>query len=561
MPYLKIDQLTVRYPFQQEDVLKDVDVTINSGETVLILGPSGGGKSTLALTLNGIIPRSMEVEMQGSVTLAGETLDKWNLREISQRVGILFQDPETQFCMQTVEDEILFGLENLHLSKQEMDKRLERSLRLVGLTDWRKASLHELSGGMKQKVGIACLVAMDPEVFILDEPTANLDPVGTEEIFDLLISIARELNKTLIFIEHKLDYLLPHIERVIMLDKAGKIIADDSTRNIFEHHFSAIKEQGIWVPKICEYAKDLELRGMIWRKFPLSLAEWQEEWESQRRELPDFEIHATEEQTLEELQTTSPILQVNRLSFAYQEHQVLDNINFTIQSGDFVALLGQNGTGKSTLSQLLIGMLKPDNGKIYLNGEELTQLKTNELIRQVGFVFQNPEHQFVCDTVSDELAYGLKMLGWEEEAWKKRVHELLVQFGLEKHKMQNPFSLSQGQKRRLSVATMLVNDQQLLILDEPTFGQDHANTEALMGLLTELNQAGKTIVMITHDMELVSKYTNKVLLLHNGQVAYEGQVAPFFQEDETLQNSSIRAPISVSLQPWLKAFKEEKVLC
>lgn len=562
MQYLKTNDLTVRYPFQNKDVLKGVNLHIQKGEKVLILGPSGGGKSTLALALNGIIPKSIEVEMSGTVAIDSKNPVSVSFGEICKHIGILFQDPDAQFCMLTVEDEIIFGLENLRLSKEEMDERVTRSLQLVGLTDQKKAQIKELSGGMKQKLGIACLIAMDPEVFILDEPTANLDPASTKEIFDLMIRLSSELNKTLIFIEHKLDQLLPYLERVIVLGKTGEIIADDTPRYIFNHCFNELTDQGIWVPKICAYAKYLEKKGIEWSEFPLSKEEWQSEYKKRGLILSDSIIKAREESPVSHTANPrTPILQVEHVSFSYKDHHVLKDIDFLIQSGDFVAVLGPNGTGKSTLAQILIGLLKPGKGNIYFNNVPLHELKVQELMQKVGFVFQNPEHQFVCDTVEEELAYGLKILGWAKKEWQPRVNELLEQFHLAEQRASNPFSLSQGQKRRLSVATMLTNDQQLVILDEPTFGQDQVNTEALMGLLTQLNQNGKTIMMITHDMELVAKYANKVLLLHDGKVAYEGDVLPFFEEKELLEKASITIPISYTLQQWVKVFEEAKLLC
>ena len=246
MSYLSIENLTVCYPFQEQSVLKGINLQIDKGERVLILGPSGGGKSTLALTLNGIIPKSIEAEMSGTITVDGEKPQKLNYREISERLGILFQDPETQFCMISVEDEIIFGLENLRLARDEMERRVEKSLDMVGLANWRKSQIRELSGGMKQKLGLACLLAMDPEVFILDEPTANLDPASTEEIFQLFMALSQNLNKTIIFIEHKLDSLLPYIERVIVLGNEGEIIADGNPRYIFRHYYvEIVKERNL----------------------------------------------------------------------------------------------------------------------------------------------------------------------------------------------------------------------------------------------------------------------------------------------------------------------------
>lgn len=553
MSYLNIHNLTVNYPFQRKPVLEGVHLQIEKGEKLLILGPSGGGKSTLALTLNGIIPRSIEAEMTGTITVDNMSPHDMSFREISSKIGILFQDPETQFCMLTVEDEILFGMENLRLPVDEMEERLKKSLELVGLLQYRKAQIKELSGGMKQKLGLACLLAMDPEVFILDEPTANLDPESTEEMFELFITLSKQLNKTLIFIEHKLDSLLPHLERVIVIGKDGDVIADGTPRTVFKDHFSSIVEQGIWVPEICKYAKQFEREGIIWSEFPLTIDELMTGLDG--RQL-GFELHTNHQKSHSE-----PILQAKNLSFSYGTKTVLNQINFSISKGDFIAILGPNGAGKSTMSQLFIKLLKPENGDIYLQNEPISKLKTSELMQKLGYVFQNPEHQFICDTVEQELAYGLKILGLEKDQWLPRVNELLEQFHLTTKRENNPFSLSQGQKRRLSVATMMTNDQQLLILDEPTFGQDYVNTHALMTLLKKLNDSGKTIVMITHDMELVLNYANKVILMNKNEVQYEGDVIPFFENETLLKTASITQPISYQLKQLMNVRKEEAVLC
>ena len=553
MAVLKTQQLMVRYPYQKASILKDIDLTIEKGEKVLILGPSGGGKSTLALTLNGMIPKSIEAEAEGKVFIDGKSPSDLSFKETSQRIGLLFQDPETQFCMLTVEDEILFGLENLGLSKSEMERRVEENLRLVGLEKWRTAQLKELSGGMKQKLGIACLLAMDPDVLVLDEPTANLDTASTEEIFELVIKLGEELNKTILFVEHKLDQLLPHIERVIVLGTNGKIIADDTPRNLFTQQFDTLLDQGIWIPKICRFAKKLEQQGVMnWLNFPLSLQEFEKEMTIQNIVPHNSMVQSNQSRVRSQ---TNTILQLKNMTFAYKTHEVLKNINFSIQSGEFVALLGPNGTGKSTLAKLLIGLLHPSQGEIYFKNQVIQKKNVQELMRSVGFVFQNPEHQFICDTVEQELAYGLKLLGWSKEDWHPKVQSLLEAFQLVEHKNQNPFSLSQGQKRRLSVATMLMNDQELLILDEPTFGQDFVNTEALMKLLQTLNQQGKTILMITHDMELVYEYAHKVLLLHEGEIQYGGDVETFFAHTSLLEQASIKVPISYALKPWLNAIE------
>ncbi len=376
-----------------------------------ILGASGSGKSSLALSLNGIIPHSMEVEIEGDVYLQQTSVNQLTFSEVCKHIGILFQDPESQFCMMTVEDEIIFGLENLRLQKEEMDKRIEKSQGFVGLKKWRKTQLKDLSGGMKQKVAIACLIAMDPEVFILDEPTANLDPVSTEEIFALLFSLSNKFNKTLLFIEHKLDYLLPYLERIVVLNKEGQVKRDCPPRELFTHYYEELKEQGIWIPTICEKAKEMEQTGVIWDQFPLTLEELENECTRKGMDSITDSTLSLPSTSSKETVADDYLVEVKNLTFSYKNHLVLNDVSFSVAKGDFLAIAGPNGTGKSTLAQLLIKLLKPTQGEILIDNKSIQQYKTKELMQKVGFVFQNPEHQFITDTVEEELAVKNSGLG------------------------------------------------------------------------------------------------------------------------------------------------------
>lgn len=558
MPSITINRLSVRYPFEQDEVLHNVNLDIAQGEKVLLLGPSGGGKSTLALALAGIIPRSVEAELTGEVLVDGVDPQIAGIAAMCRKIGILFQDPDTQLCMTTVKDEIAFGLENMGLSRTEMESRICSSLAMTGISDRRLANSQQLSGGFKQKLGLACLLAMDQEMLILDEPTANLDPAATDEMFSLLEQLATHSNKTLLFIEHKLDDLLAYLDRVIVLDDRGRVVADGGPRNIFQYELEKLLELGVWVPRLCMAARELEQQGMVWPAFPLTMVEWEEGLAAR-----GISLNGSMDQAGASLLAARPLpladpplLELERVAFNYGDSNVLGDVSFTIATGEFVALLGANGSGKSTLVQLLVKLLVPTKGTIRFGGKQLDKLSIKELMRQVGFVCQNPEHQFVRDTVEDELAYGLRILGFSEDQLRIRVDELLQRFKLAPYRNQNPFSLSQGQKRRLSVAATLTGEQRLLILDEPTFGQDYQNTVALMALLQELNQEGKTIVIVTHDMELVKRYASRVLLLHERKLLYQGAPELFFEEEGLLSQAAMKRPLSDRLEAWRMAYME-----
>ncbi|SDH26218.1 energy-coupling factor transport system ATP-binding protein [Alteribacillus persepolensis] len=556
MSYVETKEMSITYPLEQHASLPPVSVGIEKGEKILILGASGCGKSTLALALQGLIPRSIDAKRSGSVTVDGTDPKSWTAKQASSHIGVLFQDPQTQFCMLTVEDEIIFGLENLGLSKEEIKRRLEESLALTNLTDRRHDALQTLSGGLQQKAAFACLLAMDANTLIVDEPTANLDPESSKDLLQCLADVSEQKNKTVLCIEHKLDDVLPIIDRVIALSSSGGVFAQGQPRTFFQQNTSLLQDAGIAIPEVCEMAFKLEQEGLVtWGCFPLTLREWEAECQrlgiQKTNHMPcPSEVAASSE----------PILETNALSFSYRKQPVLQHVTFSLHRGQFVALTGANGSGKSTLFQLLSGIYTPAQGDVALHGKSRHDISDSDWMQHIGYVFQNPEHQFICDTVEEELTYGLKMKGTSPAVIASQVDELLETFSLTAKRAANPFSLSQGQKRRLSVATMLTSDQDILLLDEPTFGQDEANTTAMMDLLLALHRRGKTIVMITHDMELVYQYADHILLLHEGTIAYDGPTDAFFENTTLLKQAHLTPPINRELAGWLPSFQKEEVL-
>jgi energy-coupling factor transporter ATP-binding protein EcfA2 len=536
---IQIQALSVKYPGRKRPVLNEVSLEVKKGETLLVLGPSGSGKSSLALTLNGLIPHSIGEILNGRVLV--ETMDTQDkpVAELAQHVGIVFQDPDSQFATMKVEDEIVFGLENLRVPAEQMDAKVELALSQVGMQHARHRPVAALSGGEKQRIALAALLAMQPQVLVFDEPTANLDSVGTQQVFALLAELKARGQHTLVLIEHKLDELMHLVDRVLVLNAEGRVIANAEPRQVFDELGAELKELGVWMPQVSLLAHELRANGARISQFPITLGE---AVKSLSPVLSKVVEKSKTDQDQSEDSRSSAIFEVRDLSFSYGSMPALHHATLHIERGDFLAIVGPNGAGKSTLAKHLIGLLTPPLGSVYFDGVDLDRISTKELAHRVAYVFQNPEHQFVTESVADEVAYGLRVMKMSEPEVIAQSTQLLEMFGLAKYAKANPFTLSHGEKRRLSVAAMLAMGQDVLILDEPTFGQDERNAAALMALLSRLNEDGKTIIMITHDMRLVAEYAHKVAVMLDGSVRFSGRPSELFRQSELLASAHLNLP-------------------
>ena len=550
-PTIELEALSVRYDGEETAALRNLNLTIGAGERVLLLGPSGSGKSTLALCLNGIIPRSIGASVEGRIVLGGQPVGDLPSGELCRRVGVLFQDPETQFCMLTIGDEVAFGLENLAVPPEEMPARIDAALEKVGLGGLNDRRGDQLSGGMKQRLALACLLAMDPDILILDEPTANLDPAGTRSVFDLLRALMDDRRRTVILIEHKLDACADLVDRVVVIDPTSGVVVDGPPRTVFQEQPELLEALGIWQPEASRLAHRLERDGYRLQTHPLTVAEAVPTLAAigigpeivLRAEPPAPEPPATPD---------PPALEVRNLSFAYGSRPVLDRASLAVPSGHILAILGPNGAGKTTLIQHAAGLRRPPPGAVRLFGQDIRTYRPAELAGTLGYVFQNPEHQFVRQTVFDELAFGLEILGTARGEIRVRVDALLDELGLADRQWANPFTLSQGQKRRLSVATQLIAGQRLLVFDEPTFGQDQATASALMERIVGLQRQGRTIIMVSHDLQLVARYATSVAILVDGQIRYHGPPLGLMDTPDLLAAASLELPPTWAIAQGLK---------
>ncbi|WP_238378831.1 ABC transporter ATP-binding protein [Halalkalibacillus sediminis] len=504
-PLIELKNFSFGYE-KSEWTLNNLSFSINDDETILLMGSSGSGKSSLALCLNGLYPEAVEGYSKGSVLFMGHDISEMKKGVLNQKIGIVFQDPESQFCMITVEDELAFTLENLSVPREEIDCKIGNILQTIGMEKYRHEKIHELSGGQKQKIALAAVLLMEPELLILDEPTANLDPVSSLEFIQLIERIQQEQNISLLVIEHQAEDWQEAASRLIVIDSKGEILLDDKPEYIFTNHQELLNEEGIFLPK--EF-QDTPALAFTQPKPRVS---------------------------------SEKILSLENVSFSRKSKQILNDISMDIHRREIIAIAGENGAGKSTLLQIISALLPINEGKINFLGQPISEWGENDLRKRMGFVFQNPEHQFITDTVYDELAFGLRLNHADDKKINSTVSELMHFFHLEKEKWKNPFSLSGGQKRRLSVATMLDETPDLLLFDEPTFGQDAKTSSELMKKMIELTEMGVAIVMVTHDMELVDRYCDRVMVLNEGSIAFQGKPKSLWRNNELLNRSRLRKP-------------------
>ncbi|MBN1216945.1 MAG: energy-coupling factor ABC transporter ATP-binding protein [Candidatus Lokiarchaeota archaeon] len=511
---IKIEDLSFTYNQSSNQILNNISLEINDGEFILITGPSGSGKTTLIRLFNGLIPYFYGGKISGKVNIQSLNLFKTETRQLAKKVGFVFQNPDNQLFMNEVESEIAFGLENLNLPVNTIKKRVEETLDSIGIAHLRRRTIGELSGGEKQKVAIASILAMNPEVIVLDEPTAELDPKSAEDILMLIQKLNDELGLTIILIEHRLDRVIQFVDRMIIIEK-GKILKDGPPKILFKENLSKI---GITIPPIIKLCNILEID-----KIPLTVKE-------SREILSDFinNIKYPIENIEDENKNTNYfdqsdkkklLVELSNISFNYEKNnRVLNNINLRMYEGEFIAIMGRNGSGKTTLLKLINGLLKPGRGKINIENNTIEKSSVAELAQKIGYIFQNPANQFYHDTVEDEITYILNNLKYDSNKAKVLLDNILEQFDLEKYRKVYPRYLSVGEQQKLALASVLVTNPKILLLDEPTHGMDYKQKTIFFSYLNAYCKKGNLVILITHDVESVAEYSDRVVLLAEGRI-------------------------------------------
>ena len=530
---IEFKDFSFQYRVQAEPTVKNINLTIYEGEKVLIVGPSGSGKSTLSHCINGLAPFFYDGFVTGQLSINGNDATKMNIFEISKIVGTVLQDPDSQFIGLTVGEDIAFKLENYCVSQDEMIDKVNKSAELVDIKKELYTSPYKLSGGQKQRVTLAGVTVDDVKILLFDEPLASLDPATGESAIELIDKMQKQNNKTAIIIEHRLeDVLHCDVDRVIVMDK-GEIIADTTIDEIIRKDI--LRKVGIREPLYltalryanCEINNTLNLKNIE----TLELGEYKEKIKAWYENIEAYESD----------ENKNPILELDNVNFSYnKEKQILKNVSFKINKGDMAAIVGRNGAGKSTISKLVCGFYKPTSGRILFDGNDMVDDTIKERSEKIGFVMQNPNQMISKTMVYDEVAFGLKIRGLSDSQIKERVYETLKICGSYGYRNWPISALSFGQKKRVTIASILVLNPEMIILDEPTAGQDFKHYTEIMEFLVDLNKKGVTILMVTHDMHLMLEYTNKVIVLSEGEKIADNIPAYVLTNKEIIEKANLK---------------------
>ncbi|MDP9439858.1 MAG: energy-coupling factor transporter ATPase [Actinomycetota bacterium] len=540
---ISIRGLAYRYRGQEKPALDGVDLDVAEGEFVVVMGPSGAGKSTLCTTLNGLVPHFFRGRMEGEVKVHGRSTRDGKVGEFAREVGLVFQDFEAQLFSTNVALEVAFGPENFSVERGEMRRRVEGVLGRVRLEGFEGRQPATLSGGQKQRLAIASVLAIEPRVLCLDEPTTDLDPIGKLGVFEIASELKERDDVTLIVVEHETEETL-EADRIVIL-RDGRVVTDRPTREVLRD-VDLLQESRIMPLGVTRFFHEM---GFWQGQLPLTPAEGLREFRQRGWRIDPGrhrELVAGDEGR--EAGYGEPLIEVEGLTHRYPNGLVaLEGVDLAVRRGEFLAVLGQNGSGKTTLVKHFNGLLEPTEGAVKVEGKTTTDQGIRKLGQTVGYVFQNPDHQIFSDTVADEVAFGPKIRGLEESEVEERVGEALAAVGLEGYEGEDPFGLTKGERQRVAVASVLAVRPEVLILDEPTTGLDYAEQRSMMDLVRRLNEAGSTIIVVTHTMWVVAEYAHRATVVRDGRVVLSGTVREVFAEEERLRDASLRPPHIVSM--------------
>lgn len=535
-PIIHFENFTFQYTSQQKPTLQNINLKIDAGEKICIVGPSGSGKSTLAHCINGLIPERYEGEYSGTLELYGKPAASFSLFDRSKQVGTVLQDTDSQFIGLTVAEDIAFALENDMVAQAPMKARVLQAAQQVEIETHLQHQIFELSGGQKQRTAMAGVLVNDIDVLLFDEPLANLDPATGKSAMALIERLHKETEKTIIMVEHRLeDVLSQPIDRIILMNE-GKIVADLSPATLLQTNLLAendireplyirlLKYAGVAVSSISQLD---QLEQLNFAPYKQAISDW-------------YDTQILHEQTSTVKQE---VLKLENVTFTYPKAKspTLRDVNFSVHAGEFISIVGTNGAGKSTLAKCICGFEKVKHGKIFINEHDAKKDSLKARAEKVGFVLQNPNQMFSQPKIFDEVAFGLRQRGVAEQEIEARVLDILKVCGLYPFRNWPIAALSYGQKRRVAIAAILVLQPAILILDEPTAGQDYKHAKELMEFLQSLTKTGTTVIVITHDMHLMTEYTNRSIVVHDGQIIADQKPSQLLTDLTLVQQANLKA--------------------
>lgn len=548
-----LEDVSFTYEGSDKPVLKDVDLRIRRGEVTAILGRTGSGKTTLIYVMGGVIPNYVKGRLKGCVLVEGLDTREHPLYELAMHIGVVMDDPEAHIVSFTVWEDAAFGPSNLGLPRDEVMKRVDFALDATRLGALRYRNPYNLSGGEKQSLAIAGVLSMMPKVIALDEPTSMLDPLGSMRVLSVLKDLNRRYGITIIISGFDAEEAIEIADRIIVLDK-GEIVMDGDSRDILQE-VELLEKIGVRIPDVSKLSMKLKMDGLWSGDIAIDIDEAYKRIAGilgDRCRTPHrHDIYKEVEKPRE------PVIRVRRLSHTYPGGvKALQDINLDIYNEEFVALIGQNGSGKTTLAKYLCGLLKPRDRytEIIVDGLDLRKAGMKEIVRKIGYVFQIPEQQLFFTTVEEEIGFGLRNLGLPEDYVEDRVEEILRILELEAYRDSVTSSLDRGRKFRTVLGSVIAMDPKIIVVDEPTTGQDWIESIYICRLLDDLRRRGKTIIMITHEMELVARFATRAIVMREGRVILDGTPRYVFSKPEILKTTWIQPPQITRLSQMLSSY-------
>lgn len=555
-PIIEMKDVSFSYGASSQVALDHVSLSVREGEFVGVIGPAGSGRSTLAAVLSGAIPHHFHGQLYGATYVQGLDTCEATLTDISSVVGSVLQDIDAQMVASVVEDEMLFGMENFGVPHDQIEQRLVQTLETVGIADLRHREIATLSGGQKQKVAIAAILAMDPRVLVLDEPTAALDPAATQLVYDTLRRINRERGVTVVVMEQKVAMLSEYCDRVMVMD-AGKIVFSGAPHEVFAHG-EELRRIGCDSPRVTRIYNRLVADGVVSTGSPCLNVSEAEQLIARAlggREtaaagsakaavvseaaLPASSPHAPAPRPKAE--GAKPAVSFEDVCFSYPGGGAsVQNLELAVYPGELVGVVGQNGAGKTTLTKLLNGLLKPSSGVVTVAGLDTREAPVSRIAAHLSTLFQNPDRQICRETVLDEVAFGLVLTGTPQEEARERAQRVIERFGLPAEEA--PFSLSRGQRQKIALASVVVMEPEVIVLDEPTSGLDYRECMTVMETVSEMAERGSAVIMVCHDMEVVSDFAERLVVMAQGRILGRGPTRQVFGEGDLMREASIAPP-------------------